>query len=181
MKLTLLATMTFAVTGAVALAQAQKGGPTATADIQGDKISGTATFVERPSGTGTVVDITVTVKGLAAGRHGVHLHAVGKCEAPGFTSAGGHFDPGPAGNTDPDANHPFHMGDIPNLEVAQDGSGTMKITTSRVTLSDGPLSLFDADGSAIIVHANPDQGTTGAPKSGVSGGPRVACGVIMKK
>ena len=57
----------------------------------------------------------------------------------------------------------------------------MKVATTRVTLSDGPLSLFDADGSAIIVHGNPDQGITGEPKSGVSGGPRVACGVIEKK
>ena len=102
--------------------------------------------------------------------HGVHLHAVGKCE-PDFAAAGGHFDPGPAGNTDPDANHPFHMGDIPNLEVGANGAGTMKVVTTRVTLSDGPLSLFDADGSAIIIHGNPDQGITGEPKSGVSGGP----------
>jgi Cu-Zn family superoxide dismutase len=109
----------------------------------------------------------------------VHLHAIGKCE-PDFTAAGGHFDPGPAGNTDPDANHPFHMGDIPNLEVGADGKGTMKIVTTRVTLSPGPLSLFDADGTAIILHGNPDQGTTGEPKSGVSGGPRVACGVVTK-
>ena len=100
-----------------------------------------------------------------------------KCE-PDFTAAGGHFDPGPAGNTDPDANHPFHMGDIPNLEVGANGQGQMKITTTRVTLSPGPLSLFDADGTAIIIHGNPDQGTTGEPKSGVSGGPRVACGVV---
>jgi superoxide dismutase, Cu-Zn family len=50
-----------------------------------------------------------------------------------------------------------------------------------VTLSAGPLSLFDVDGSAVIVHGNPDQGTTGEPKSGVSGGPRVACGAIEKK
>jgi Cu-Zn family superoxide dismutase len=57
----------------------------------------------------------------------------------------------------------------------------MKITTTRVTLSEGPLSLFDADGSAIIIHANPDQGITGEARSGVSGGPRVACGVIEKK
>ena len=112
--------------------------------------------------------------------HGVHLHAVGKCE-PDFTAAGGHFDPGPAANMDPDANHPFHMGDIPNLQVGADGKGTMKIVTSRVTLSDGPLSLFDADGSAIVIHGNPDQGITGEPKSGVSGGPRVACGVINHK
>ena len=59
--------------------------------------------------------------------------------------------------------------------------GTLKATTTRVTLSDGPLSLFDGDGSAVIIHGNEDQGITGAPKSGVSGGPRVACGVINKK
>jgi len=82
---------------------------------------------------------------------------------------------------DPDANHPFHMGDVPQLNVGANGGGTMKVSTTRVTLSDGPLSLFDADGSAIIIHANPDQGITGEPKSGVSGGPRIACGVINKQ
>ena len=71
-----------------------------------------------------------------------------------FTVAGGHFDPGPAGNTDPDANHPFHMGDIPNLEVGANGEGKLTGVTTRVTLSPGPLSLFDADGSAIIIHGN---------------------------
>ena len=98
-----------------------------------------------------------------------------------FTAAGGHFDPGPASNTDPDVNHPFHMGDIPNLQVGADGKGEMKVTTTRVTLSDGPLSVFDADGTAIIVHGNEDRETPGAAKSGVSGGPRVACGVLVKK
>jgi Cu-Zn family superoxide dismutase len=73
------------------------------------------------------------------------------------------------------------MGDVPQLNVAANGRGTMKVSTTRVTLSDGPLSLFDTDGSAIIIHANPDQGITGEPKSGVSGGPRVACGVINKQ
>ena len=116
---------------------------------------------------------------MKPGKHGVHLHAVGKCD-PDFTAAGGHFDPGPAGNTDPDANHPFHMGDIPNLEVGANGAGKLTGVTTRVTLSPGPLSLFDTDGSAVIIHGNEDQGTTGEPKSGVSGGPRVACGVITK-
>lgn len=150
------------------------------ADIKGEGITGTAEFVESQQGAGKIVNVTVTLSGLKPGVHAVHLHAVGTCEAP-FTSAGGHFDPGPAGNMDPDANHPFHMGDIPPITVAANGKGTMKIATTRVTLSDGPLSLFDADGSAIIVHANPDQGITGEPKSGVSGGPRIACGVIEKK
>ena len=167
----------FACSGALALAQ---GTPvTAKADIKGTNITGTATFTERAQGTGTMVEITVSVSGLTPGRHGVHLHAIGKCE-PDFTAAGGHFDPGPAGNMDPDANHPFHMGDVPNIEVGANGRGEMKIATTRVTLSTGPLSLLDADGSAIIIHGNPDQGITGEPKSGVSGGPRVACGVITK-
>jgi Cu-Zn family superoxide dismutase len=128
----------------------------------------------------TAVEITVNATGLKPGAHGLHLHAVGKCEAPGFTSAGGHFDPGPSGNTDPDANHPFHMGDLPNLYADAKGVASFKAVTNRVTLSEGPLSIFDADGTAIIVHANPDQGKTGEPKSGLSGGPRVACGVITK-
>jgi superoxide dismutase, Cu-Zn family len=150
------------------------------ADIKGEGITGTADFVESQQGTGKVVTVTVTLAGLKAGMHGVHLHEVGKCEAP-FTSAGGHFDPGPAGNPNPDANHPFHMGDIPQISAGANGKATMKFVTTRVTLSDGPVSLFDADGSAIIIHANPDQGITGAAGSGVSGGPRVACGVIQKK
>jgi superoxide dismutase, Cu-Zn family len=151
----------------------------AMADIKGEGIKGRAELVERKSGTGTVVDVTVTVSGLKPGLHGVHLHAVGKCE-PDFAAAGGHFDPGPAGNTDPDANHPFHMGDMPNLEVGQNGQGTLKAVTTRITVSPGPLSIFDGDGTAIIIHGNPDQGITGEPKSGVSGGPRVACGVFTK-
>lgn len=173
-----------AVTGVVALAQDHQGHGTshaaARAEIKGKGITGTAEFAEHPQGTGKMVELTLNVSGLTPGKHGVHLHAIGKCE-PDFTAAGGHFDPGPESNTDPDANHPFHMGDLPNLEVGADGKGQMKAMTTRVTLSAGPLSVFDADGTAIIIHGNEDQGTTGAPKSGVSGGPRVACGVLVKK
>jgi superoxide dismutase, Cu-Zn family len=165
------------LSGAIAVAQQPMR---AGAEIKGKNITGTAEFVEQTKGPSTVVQISITVSGLTPGKHGVHLHAVGKCE-PDFTAAGGHFDPGPAGNTDPDANHPYHMGDIPNLEVGADGKGTMTIFTSRVRLAAGPLSLFDADGTAIIIHGNPDQEITGEPKSGVSGGPRAACGVVTKK
>ena len=168
-----------ALAGAAAIAQTAPAGMRARAEIKGTGITGTAELVERKTGTGTVVDITVSASGLKPGLHGVHLHAVGKWEAD-FAAAGFHFDPGPAGNTDPDANHPFHMGDIPNLEVGQDGKGTLKAVTTRVTLSPGPVSIFDDDGTAIIIHGNEDKGTTGEPKSGVSGGPRVACGVFTK-
>jgi Cu-Zn family superoxide dismutase len=158
---------------------------TARADIKGDGVSGTVVLTERPAAgqksteAGVVVEVALKVKGLKPGLHGIHLHAVGKCE-PDFTAAGGHFDPGPQGMTDPDANHPFHMGDLPNLVVGENGEGSYTAVTNRVTLSSGPLSLFDADGTAIIVHGNPDKLVTGEPKSGVSGGPRVACGALSK-
>ena len=174
-----------------ASARQMMSAPPAKATFAGEGITGTAELREVPAQltpahdmkfmTGMkAVEITVTVSGLKPGAHGIHLHAIGRCEAPGFTSAGGHFDPGPNGMTDPDTNHPFHMGDLPNLYADASGKATWKAVTSRVTLADGPLSLFDADGSAIIIHANPDQGVTGEAKSGLSGGPRVACGVIVK-
>lgn len=184
MKLKVLAVATaVTATGALVMAQAPQshaGHAAAKAEIKGKGISGTADFSEHSQSGGAMVELSLNVTGLTPGKHGVHLHAIGTC-APDFAAAGGHFDPGPASNTDPDANHPFHMGDIPNLEVGADGQGFMKIVTTRVTLSDGPLSVFDADGTAIIIHGNEDKGTTGAPKSGVSGGPRVACGVLVKK
>jgi Cu-Zn family superoxide dismutase len=149
----------------------------AAATIKGEGITGRATLTERKMGDAVVVSLQLSAEGLKPGQHGVHLHAVGKCE-PDFAAAGGHFDPGPASNTDPDANHPYHMGDMPNLTVGPDGKGELRAMTTRVTLSEGPLSLFDGDGSAIIIHGNPDKMITGEPKSGVSGGPRAACGVI---
>lgn len=176
-----------AIAAAPAMAEAQRP-LRATATLKGDGISGTVQLREIMNAqtlspghdTGTrSVEITVTVRGLKPGAHGFHLHAVGKCE-PDFAAAGGHFDPGPASNTDPDANHPFHMGDLPNLVADSRGTARLKTVTTRVTLSEGPVSVFDADGTAIIVHGNPDQGKTGEPKSGLSGGPRVACGVIER-
>jgi len=175
----------------VYLAAQDKPAVSASAALKGTGITGTVELREVANAqaghhdpafdTGTRrVEITATVSGLTPGAHGFHLHAVGKCE-PDFAAAGGHFDPGPASNSDADANHPFHMGDMPNLVAGADGKATLTTTTTRVTLSPGPLSLFDADGTAIIVHGNPDQGKTGEPKSGLSGGPRVACGVIEKK
>jgi Cu-Zn family superoxide dismutase len=186
-----IAAVGLAALTALTVVQARQAGPTAKAELKGEGITGTVTLREVPARTDSAADaafpvgtraveITVVASGLKPGAHGLHLHAVGKCEAPGFTSAGGHFDPGPAGNMDPDANHPFHMGDLPNLVADASGKASLKAVSTRVTLSDGPLSLFDPDGSAIIVHGSPDQGNTGEPKSGVSGGPRIACGVINK-
>src|SRR5262245_39238974 len=78
----------------------------ATATIAGEGVTGTATLAEYQNGDSRVVHIHLSISGLKPGLHGVHLHAVGKCETgpPNFVSAGGHFDPGPSGNMDPDAN-----------------------------------------------------------------------------
>jgi len=156
----------------------------ARATIMGPGIKGDVTLVELKGnlpepGVEIEARITGQVDILTPGPHGFHIHenARGGCLPP-YTSAGGHFDPGPSGNPDPDTNHPYHMGDIPNLVVDEKGVGVMEAMTSRITLSPGPLSVFDADGSVIIVHQKPDQGITGPPRSGVSGGPRIACGVI---
>ena len=132
-------------------------------------------------GVRVVARITGPAGTFAPGRHGFHIHETSKpgCTPP-FTSAGGHFDAGPAANPDPDVNHPYHTGDLPNIIVDSNGVGTLDATTSRITLSPGPLSIMDADGSAFIVHGKPDQGISGPAKSGVSGGPRLACGVIEK-
>ena len=151
----------------------------------GSGIKGEVTFVELKGNLPEPgVDIEARIAGppgdLLPGSHGLHIHenAKGGCLPP-YTSAGGHFDPGPAGNPDPDVNHPFHMGDIPNLVVDQVGVGVMEARTSRVTLSPGPLSVFDENGSVVIIHEKADRGISGPAKSGVSGGPRIACGVIQ--
>jgi superoxide dismutase, Cu-Zn family len=159
---------------------------TAKAIISGgpNGISGQALFVQ--DGAGNVI-VTLTVKGppnvLLQGRHGVHIHEVGACDAPGFTTAGGHFDPGPNGNSNTITNHPYHLGDLQNLQVNAKGEGAFVDVTTRVSLTAGDISVFDDDGSAIIIHQLEDQqscqaAAPGGPCTGVSGGPRLACGVI---
>ncbi len=128
------------------------------------------------------VKIGMQVKGLApykkhvVQKHAVHIHETASCQP--CSSAKGHFDPGPGSNTSPDGNHPFHSGDLVNLVVDDQGVGSMQTITTRVTLSRGPLSLFDADGSAFIVHVDPDTYCSGGVQVGCAGGARAACGII---
>lgn len=152
----------------------------------GSGIEGIVFFTERLGNAPEPgVDVVALVGGpavsLQAGRHGMHVHEVGTCE-PNFLAAGGHFDPGPFGNSQPvDLNHPFHMGDIPNLLVRRIFNfavGRLAHRSSRITLSPGPLSIFDENGSAVIVHLNEDRGVPG--ETGASGGARIACGVIER-
>jgi Cu-Zn family superoxide dismutase len=146
-------------------------------------VTGEVRFTESPVdrySPVSVVEVVAHVEGLAPGGHGLHVHENGICEPPSFASAGGHFDPGPFGHSTPvDANHPYHAGDLPQLEANEAGNASLVTVTSRFTLRQNPgnqLSLFDANGSAVIVHLSPDLGLTGV--TGAGGGPRVACGVI---
>ena len=120
--------------------------------------------------------LRASVSDQTPGEHGIHLHAVGKCEAPGFTSAGGHLNPTAHqhGNLNPAGPH---AGDLPNLVVTSDGTGSIEsqiIGMSATALSN----LFDVDGTAIVVHAGPDDYKT--DPSGNSGG-RIACGILVRE
>lgn len=118
--------------------------------------------------------MNVQVAGLTEGRHGIHLHAIGQCVAPTFASAGGHHNPlGAEHGLDNPAG--AHAGDLPNLVVNVAGRGHLDAVSHHATLSSGPVSLLDADGSAIVIHAFEDDQVTNPTGNS---GPRVACGVI---
>ena len=139
---------------------------------------GTVTF--RQAATGVLV--LAEVEGLAQGGHAFIIHEVGSC-TPDFSAAGDHFNP-------TDAEHGFihptwkrgeatggHGGDLPNIYAASDGSARADFFTIGITLDSGPRnSVFDADGSAIIVHEKPD--AYGEEESDT--GARLACGVIKR-
>ena len=108
--------------------------------------------------------------------HGLHIHTVGAC-TPDFAAVGGHFNPTTAQHGLDNPNGP-HAGDLPNLEIDADGNGTYEATTTLVTLDQGDNSLFDSDGSALVIHAAPDDLVT--DPSGNSGD-RIACGVIEQQ
>jgi Cu-Zn family superoxide dismutase len=127
--------------------------------------------------TGAVV-VDVQAKGLPPGKHGLHIHRDGSCgigkvndkDAPAG-AAGPHFDPANTGkHLGPDG--AGHAGDLPNLEVKEDGTGTLKASSQK-------FKLADLKGRTVVVHANPDNYTDDPPLGG-SGG-RIACGVIMQK
>lgn len=142
------------------------------ADAQGNP-RGTATVTE----TGHGLRLVVQGSGLPAGPHGLHIHMVGKCDAPDFTTAGSHWNPtakqhgrdNPAG---------AHMGDFPNLDASADGSGTVEADLHGAALTSGAAPLLDADGAAIVIHATADDYRT--DPTGNSGG-RIACGVFAPK
>jgi Cu-Zn family superoxide dismutase len=124
-------------------------------------------------GSGSHVNLSIAAAGLAEGAHGVHLHMVGSCNGPDFASAGGHLNPG---GRQHGAENPAgaHLGDLPNIVVGGAGAGTVSATLPG-TREEVLARLFDADGTAVVVHAGADDYRT--DPSGNSGA-RVACGML---
>jgi len=134
-------------------------------NVDGDTV-GFALFTEDATGT---MHVNVHANGMSPGLHGIHVHGVGNCGSStfAFSDASSHHNPG----AQP---HGAHAGDLPNLIVNGAGRGRLNATLEHFTLSD-ESAILDANGSALVVHADPDNFTT--QPTGASGA-RIACGVI---
>ena len=126
--------------------------------------------------TAAGVLISVSASGISEGEHAIHIHEKGICDATGgFASAGGHFAPGGTAHGFRDAKG-HHAGDMPNLFAGADGKLRAQVLNSAVTLGEaGEGALFDADGSALVIHGGADDYAT--QPSGAAGS-RIACAVI---
>jgi superoxide dismutase, Cu-Zn family len=152
--------------------------PGATAELRdtAGNVVGQARFTETDEG----VQVQLEVTSLPPGTHGVHVHETGQCDAGGetaFASAGGHLNPDGREHGLDNPNGP-HAGDLPNIEIGSDGSGSLDAIAARGA-ADALALLLDTDGAAIMVHANADDMMTddGPQGPGNSGG-RIACGAV---
>ncbi|MDP9202974.1 MAG: superoxide dismutase family protein [Gemmatimonadota bacterium] len=141
-------------------------------DVNGAPI-GTAQLWQESNG---LVNVEIATLALPPGTHGIHFHEVGKCEggSTAFSTAGAHYNPLGKEHGLENPKGP-HAGDAPNIVTPANGIGKVAFSTGRVLLTPGAMSLFDADGSAIVIHANPDDQLS--QPSGNSGA-RIACGVV---
>jgi len=136
------------------------------------RIVGSAVFLQQDDG----VRILLDVKGLPPGIKAVHIHAGARCEPPSFDSAGPHFNPTKAEHGSANPKGP-HAGDLPNITVDETGQGHLEVTNSLVNLREGPASLFDGNGTTLVVHEGLDD--LRSDPAGNSGA-RLACGPVVR-
>lgn len=136
----------------------------------GDMI-GTAELTENEEG----VTILLGLQDLEPGTKAIHFHETGQCDAPDFESAGGHFNPTDASHG---LDHPEgpHAGDLPNIEIGEDGTINDELVAENVSMTSGEEnSLVREGGTSLVVHESADDGET--QPSGDSGA-RIACGIV---
>ena len=136
------------------------------------KAVGEAKLLQTPQG----VLIQLDLNHFPPGTHAFHIHEIGTCDPPAFTSAGGHFNPSGKkhGILNPEGKH---AGDLPNIHVPESGALTIETLATQVNLKEGDNRLFDENGSALVIHAGPDDYHTDPAGDA---GARIACGVIAK-
>jgi Cu-Zn family superoxide dismutase len=132
---------------------------------------GTARLTSAPHGLILSLEFT----NVPPGTHAVHVHTVGRCDAPSFESAGAHFEPGAKKHGLLNTAGP-HAGDLPNVTVPENRKLTAEFLVRDVTLGGGAAGLMDADGAALVLHSGRDDHATD-PAGG--SGSRIACAVIV--
>lgn len=151
-----------------AMAPAPASATAAVVDAAGHAL-GSLTLTDATGG----ITISGTLKGLTPGDHGIHVHTVGMCDAPAFTTAGGHWNPTTKMHGKDNPAGP-HLGDLMMITAGADSSATVQLTTTGGSLH-GDNMLMDADGASVVVHAKADDYKT--DPSGNSGD-RIACGIV---